>query len=290
MHCAVNTEAYHDVARDFFRLVGLRRDRPDLGLLSKLTRAFGRLPYENVTKIIRAHEQDTPEGRMRFPDIVLAEHLDFGAGGTCFSLTSFFEQVLAWAGYDFFTVLCDRSYGAATHCALVVRLGGDDYLVDPGYLLEAPLLIPPRQGHQGRASVQRTEALTVRLVRLGETSQLLLFTERHGKQKLRYRFRDIPTPEEDFRQRWIDSFDWAMMRHLCVSRMDGGKQLYMRDGVVRQMRRDGQGQTSVREGLAATVASMFGIDPRLVDAARDVLNRKRALAPSDVILKGALAP
>lgn len=257
---------HDDVARNFLKLVKVPQDRPDLALLTKLTRAFARFPYENLTKILRAHEFAEAERRMRMPGIVLADHMELGAGGTCFSLTYFFEQVLRFAGFELVPVFCDRSYGPATHCALIARAGADRYLVDPGYLLEAPLLVPPRG-----ESVQQAPTLVVRLVRLGTTRQLLLFTEREGVRKLRYRLRDEAVSPETFRQRWIDSFDWAMMRHLCVSQLVDGTQLYVRDGVMRKMRREGQRQEAAHAELAQKIERSFGISPGLVDAARDCL-------------------
>lgn len=247
---------YDTTARDFLGLVKLKNTRPDLSLLTGLMRAFGRLPYENLTKIIRAHEYSNIESRIRTPDIVFGDHVDLGAGGTCFSLTYFFEQVLKFSGFDIYTVLCDRSYGAATHCALVARLGGEKYLVDPGYLMGAPVIIPPRgeavclpAGWQaGNVPPSRTG-----IIKLGETNQVLLFTERGGKTKLRYRFRDAPAPFETFKKRWIDSFDWAMMRHPCVSQNFGDRQLNIR----------------ARKNIPITVSKTFGIDKRIVDAAND---------------------
>lgn len=261
-------DGYNGVAHDFLALIRVGPHRPDLALLARLVQGFARLPYENVTKIVRAHAFVTPEGRLRMPDIILSDHMAFGTGGTCFSLTFFFEQILRHAGFDVAPVFCDRSYGPDTHCALMAELRDGAYLVDPGYLLEAPLLIPPRG-----ESVQRGGMQTVRLVRLGETAQLLLFTERNGARKLRYRLRDVPVAPDCFRQRWIDSFDWAMMRHLCVSQMIGGNQLYIRDGVMRKKRRDEEHQQSVRQQLGEAIAGTFGIDPRIVDLAHEYLRR-----------------
>lgn len=248
--------SYDITVRDFLSLVKLKNTRPDLSLLTGLMQAFGRLPYENLTKIIRAREHSNIESRIRTPDIVLGDHVELGAGGTCFSLTYFFEQVLKFSGFDTYTVLCNRSYGAATHCALVARLNGEKYLVDPGYLMGAPVIIPSR-GEEvclpaGRKAGNGPSS-RIRVVRLGETDQVLLFTERGGKTKLRYRFRDAPIPFETFKERWFDSFDWAMMRHPCVSQNLGGRQLYIRAGKT----------------LPASVSDTFGIDKRIVDAAND---------------------
>lgn len=256
------------VARDFLRLARIVLTRPDRELLAKLTRAFGRLPYENFTKVLRAAEYQSLEQRLRTPEIVLEDHVALGAGGTCFSLTNFFRAVLHHAGFVADPVLCDRSYGPETHCALMVPLEGSLYLVDPGYLLEEPLLIPDRG-----ESVQRTATGTVQLRRLGESRQLLLITNQGGKRRIRYRMRDIPSSEERFRARWVDSFDWAMMRHLCISRVTEQGQLYVRDQALRMIRPEGVGTASVRTSFEHEVERHFGIDPRIVAQAREAVQK-----------------
>lgn len=259
------------VAKEFFRLAGVVLTRPDLGMLTRLTRAFGRLPYENFTKVLRAAEHADLEHRLRLPEIVFADHLEFGAGGTCFSLTQFFREVLFHTGFEARPVLCDRSYGPETHCALIVPIGRERFLVDPGYLMEAPILIPS----SGR-SQQRSAAGTVELQRLGESRQLLLITEQGGKRRIRYRMRDEPSPEERFQKRWADSFDWAMMRHLCVSRNAEGGQLYLRDGMLRRIRPGDNDQERVNARFEQEVERLFGIDPRIVARAREAAMQLKA--------------
>lgn len=261
---------YDDVARDFLKLAGIIPLRPGLDYLRKLSRAFARLPYENLTKVIRAGEIEDPDERPRMPDLVLAEHVDLGSGGTCFSLTHFFRTVLEFAGFAPRPVMCDRSYGPNTHCALIVPLGGERYLVDPGYLMEEPLLVPPFG-----ESVYSGKTRTVRLLRLGLSSQLLLMTERGGKRKLRYRMRDAPISDVRFRELWIDSFGWAMMRHLCVSRLTDEGQLYMRDGMMRLVDGKRKSQDRIATRFSSEVEKAFHIDRRIVSLAEDAVRRIR---------------
>lgn len=257
---------YDDVVGDYLKLSRSKPEKPDLRCLSALVRAFHRMPFENLTKILRFHEISVPAKRPRMPEIVMADHVDFGAGGTCFSLTFFFLQVLSNVGYVAYPVMCDRSYGPNTHCAIIVVFKNSKCLIDPGYLMEAPILIPPHG-----ESHQRGAFSTVRLLRLGTTSQMLLITERDGKSKIRYRLRDEPVDEKSFFQRWIDSFDWAMMHHICVSRQTAEGQLFMRDGLMRRGTRDGQSQEVIRNHFAARIEKGFGIDGRLVMNAHDCI-------------------
>jgi arylamine N-acetyltransferase len=190
--------------------------------------------------------------------------MEYGTGGTCFSLTHFYRQVLENAGYDLYTVLCDRSYGADTHCAMIVRLCGKRYLVDPGYLLEAPLLVPERE-----ESVQSSKSSTVKLRRLGDTNQLLLITERGGKAKIRYRLKDVPVTDELYHKKWIESFEWPMMRHMSVSRQTEDGLLFMRDGKMRLYEADGDRRAIIKGDLSGELKRHFGIDPRIASDAGD---------------------
>lgn len=261
---------YSDVARDFLKLAGIAEARPGATPLGRLAHSFGRLPYENLTKILRAAEYPDTNSRLRMPDIILSDHLDFGAGGTCFSLTNFFEHILKFSGYETSTVLCDRSYGPATHCALIVKINNQRFLVDPGYLMSDPILIPQRG-----ESIQRQGTGIVRLVRLGESSQIILATECNGKKKIRYRFRDISVSRDQFRARWIDSFDWAMMRHMCVSKNINDGQLYMRDGLMRAIKSDHNAQERIKNRFADEIEKVFGIDRRITGLAHDAVKRLR---------------
>lgn len=260
----MSSNDYSDVAKDFLSLARAKPGRPDFEHLGGFMRAFRRFPYENLTKIIRAREFQDSEKRLRMPDVVLGDHLEIGTGGTCFSLTYFFEQILRFAGFETYPVLCDRSYGPDTHCALIVSIEADRYLVDPGYLMDQPLRIPDLGEAVQASAFQRT-----RLVRLGGSSQLLLFTEREGHSKLRYRLRDVPVDPVFFKSRWSDSFDWAMMRHPCVSTLTEDGQLFMRDGLLRNISRGDRAQERIEKEFASKVSALFGIDPRVVEAALD---------------------
>lgn len=259
----MQSRTYADVTRDFLNLVRIKPSRPDLELLEKLTRAFSRFPYENFTKIIRAHEYDGI-GRLRTPEIIFSDHIECGAGGTCFSLTYFFDRILLNLDFETYPVLCDRSYGPNTHSALVVKLGYDRYLVDPGYLMEAPLMVPVRGESRQEGRIDET-----RLLRLGESSQLMLFSHGKEKSKLRYRLKDIPVEAEEFKQRWLDSFGWAMMRHPCISQMTPEGQIFMRDMKLRVNKRDEKSQETLRKNFLTRIEKTFKINSRLAAAAMD---------------------
>lgn len=257
---------HSDAVKDFLKLAQLRSNRPDVDFLGKLMRAFLRFPYENLTKIIRLNEESDPDARLRMPDVIMGDHIDLGAGGTCFSLTFFFQNILEQLGYSCTPVMCDRSYGSDTHCALIATVVDQRYLIDPGYLLQHPLAIPKR----GTTS-QETPFNRVHLTRLGHTSQLLLSTDQGGKSNIRYRLKDRSVDHAEFRQRWIESFSWAQMRHLCITRLGENGHIFMRDSHIRHSTAERRSQEKLSRNVRQIVHETFNIDESLVEHARSYL-------------------
>jgi len=253
---------HNNAVKDFLTLVRISPFRTDLSLLTALTQAFLRFPYENLTKILRAHEEPDPAKRLRTPEVVLDDHINIGAGGTCFSLTYFFHSILSRCGFNCYPVLCDRSYGPDTHCALITKVGTEEYLVDPGYLLQYPLRIPERG-----SSATSTPLGRVALTRLGDTSQYLLSTHVGGKSNIRYRMKKRDVNGDLFHQRWIDSFSWAQMRHLCITSLKQDGRIYIRDFHLRHMSGDRRTQTKIKQNYEKIVSETFGLNADLIERA-----------------------
>ena len=57
-------------------------------LLNRVTACFKCIPYENLTKILKADSVVSARSAMRYPDEVIGDFLRWGTGGTCFSLTA----------------------------------------------------------------------------------------------------------------------------------------------------------------------------------------------------------
>jgi hypothetical protein len=94
-------------------------------------------------------------------------------------------------------------HGTNIHCALLVELGDQRYLLDPGYLVAEP--VPLRAESTVRVS-HPGHQLEYRPV--GDGSQIELHTlNDRGEELLRYRLRPRPIPEDMFVQHWLDSFD-----------------------------------------------------------------------------------
>ena len=111
-----------------------------LHFVSSIMSCFRDIPYENISKI------NLSKPTLRTPDIIMHDFEKFGLGGTCFSLTWFLKIMLNYFGEEFDVYLADRTYGENTHCAGVwTDLNGDKYLLDVGYLIFTPVLIPQNE-------------------------------------------------------------------------------------------------------------------------------------------------
>ncbi|HLW67186.1 MAG TPA: hypothetical protein VKS79_17870 [Gemmataceae bacterium] len=117
----------------FLRAFDINKAGAPLDVLERVGHAFARLPYENLTKIIRQAETGNTAEARRIPSEVLADHLQFGAGGTCFSLTATLLYLVRALGFEAQPILADRPYGTNTHCALLVWIVGEPHLLDQAF-------------------------------------------------------------------------------------------------------------------------------------------------------------
>lgn len=142
----LNPDDHEDSVDAFFDFNRLSRSRATLDFLSELLQHFARIPYENISKIINLHESlDWDLPKLRLPETVISQHIDFRLGGTCFSLTFYLQTILAHSGFTCYPVMADMRAGKNIHCCLIVILDSVKYLVDPGYLLTRPMALNPHQ-------------------------------------------------------------------------------------------------------------------------------------------------
>ncbi len=260
--------------------------KSDLAGLAALTEAFLSFPYENFTKIIHAKDFRDQADYLRKPDILWDEHRLFGAGGTCFSLTYFFESVLKYVGFDCYCVMVDRSYGKNTHCAMIVRISGQKYLVDPGFCLSRPIpltdkemehklphntyIVTPTCHPHESGDLPHLSARDSRL-RGNDIALYTISTKQLGKTKARYLLKDSPVSPAKFLKFWEDSFNWPMMRHLCATRLSDDGFLYLRDSFLRATAHEDKRQENIKTDYELRVSKIFGIVPEIVKQASDIV-------------------
>jgi len=125
----------------YLTLLGLERSTPDYETLTRVTRAQYRVPFENVTSMMRRVE--TPQGPV--PGFELEAVLDAWeqgrGGGVCYEIAEMLLHLLTGLGYDA-TPIHAQVLFPGSHQAIVVRLGEQRYMVDCGNA--SPFLEPIR--------------------------------------------------------------------------------------------------------------------------------------------------
>jgi arylamine N-acetyltransferase len=263
---------YSDSIRLFMDFYNIPRQRPGELLLGKLLESFTNLPYENISKIIKWNEHFDQENFFRFPEEVMTDHIDYHLGGTCFSLTFFLQTILIQNGFQCYPVTADMRAGKNIHCALIVLMAGNKYLVDPGYLLNKPMLIDPRKTRQ-----YRTEHTGIELLYDFSHRRYHLYTFIHEEIKWRYSFEDKPAPPEKFLHHWQESFYRNSMHGLCLTKIKKDGLIYIHKNFMRETNLQGKKNYNIRQQYHDTIHSIFGIDQQLIEQALTALdeNMKR---------------
>jgi arylamine N-acetyltransferase len=259
-----------DVLEGFLRHFGIAGDGPPRRLLGETTAAFARLPYENITKILKHAACGTPEEARRSPAEVLADHQAWGAGGTCFALTSTLLRLMRALGWRAEAILADRPYGPDTHCALVVWIEGVPHLVDPGYLIVDPLPLEPGGD---RAFTTGRGRLALSPDPAGE--RIGLATIRGGARTHRLTYKLVPVDRARFHRAWDASFGWEMMRYPLLVRATESGHVYVRGSMLQIRRGDSVDRTRVPEReWAARVGAEFRMAPALLARALSILGER----------------
>lgn len=260
----------------FLDLFQCRPGPADLQRLGSITESFARLPWENLTKLLRKHAaleegRATQRSRLRFADEVLDDHARFGAGGTCFSLTNALRRIVTDLGYRARPVMADMRHGANVHCALRVELDGRALLLDPGYLVAEPVPLPRERAVAVEQAGQRME---YRATEGGAVVELRTRNAR-GEERLRYRLRPAPVADEEFVRHWIASFDADGMRGLHLNRIDETTRLSAHDLNLRIDDGRDKSNLKLRDDWPEEVGHRFGIDANLARRAFEIWERNR---------------
>lgn len=264
-------QKHSDSVRHFMDFYQLNVQNPGEKFLLKILQSFANLPYENISKIIKWNEY-FEENHLRLPEEVISEHVNFHFGGTCFSLTFYLQTILSQNGFSCYPVTADMRAGKNIHCALIVLLNNHRYLVDPGYLLNRPMLIDqtkPRMFRADQAGVELQFDL--------KANTLSLFTFNHEGKKWRYRFADEPATPEKFLQHWQESFHRNSMHGICLTKVKKDGLIYIHKNFMRETDHYGKKNFNIRKNYHGTIQTIFGIKQELVEKALAALdeNMKR---------------
>ena len=232
-------------------------EKPDLFHLRAIGAAYSRLPYENVTKILKDARSTSSELKLRAAEEVLDDHLRWNTGGTCFSLCNALLEVLEFSGFHAFIGMADMHYGENIHCAVIAVLPEGRYLMDPGYLLNEPMLLP----QNGAETVTETP-MNVVILRSEGPDIVSLFTRESGQEKWRYRLRSWPVTRKEFRMHRIESFHLNSMEHVMLSLLDDSGRLYFRKDRLDYVNQTERKKSKTQDSVA--LSNLFGVPKDLI--------------------------
>lgn len=263
----LDTDRHMDSVRGFFDYFRMPTRPPGLIFLQTILQKFAKLPYENISKIIKLNQNwDCPQNRIRLPEEVFAQHVEHRLGGTCFSLTFYLQTILAQRGFTCYPVMADMRAGRNIHCCLIVIVDQVKYLVDPGYLLTQPMEIRP-----GKMKIYRNEFSGIELQFDAATNWYHLYTFNKEKTTWRYRFCDRPVPPEEFLRHWQASFNWNSMHHICLTRVHKNGLLFVRETFMRETTFAGKRNFNIRKNYHQAIFEHFGIDKQVIEQAQEAL-------------------
>lgn len=261
-----NLENHKESVQAFMRRYGITAQAPRVEYLTRILHAFAHFPYENISKIIKVNKYFHSEERLRQPQEIIAEHLRYGLGGTCFSLTWYLQIILLQNDFWCYPVIAHMRNRPREHCALVVVTDKRAYLVDPGYLLHEPMLIDPDQ-----ARLYHTEHTGVELVFDRRTEYYHLYTIQRQEKKWRYCFQNRPVSAERFRKYWLESFYRRTMHGLCLTRVNEKGMIYLHNDYLQISTPEGKQKQRIGTDLSRRIQELFGIDPQWVEQALEKL-------------------
>jgi arylamine N-acetyltransferase len=209
--------------------------------------------------------------KLRLSREVMEDHARLGAGGTCFSLTNALRRMVVDLGYQAHPVMADMRHGPNVHCALLVKVDGKSYLLDPGYLVPEPVSLCPgatvRVGLPGQHLEYRPAAG-------GDEVDLYTSSERE-EEVFRYRLRPRPVSDAEFVRFWIESFDATGMNGLHLNRVTGEGRLSAHDLNLRVDTGRRKWNVKLRGRYVETISGRFGLDRNLVNRAYGAWERSR---------------
>ncbi len=231
--------------------------------LLKIVQSFSYIPWENLTKFLAKAQLTEKENRLRVPETVISEHIQNGAGGTCFSLTAALGDVLESAGYTCNPVMAEMHYGKNIHCALlIITPDGNHFLADPGYLVPVPIPLEP--GKKTRLDVYDKKLIWEPD---SDSESYDMYTLEGEKKQWRYKVMMKPTSLSEFRSHWQKSFNATGMNSLHLNCRSEDRRLSAHNLNLRIVVKEGSRNEKLRDNYSGKIEKYFGLNRTVTDAA-----------------------
>ena len=243
--------------------------KPSLEHIAEVSRFFSKLPYENISKILK-RDQAPETNRLRLPDEVTHDHMAWHLGGTCFSLTYFLCGIYTLLGYKTQPLICHLNWGENTHSAVAIQFAGSRYLVDPGYMIFRPL---PLKKSSIEARLSTDTGISLRFD--GDADEYAVYTYRKGQFVRRYRFIDQPVPWSQYSNFWEDSFQLPGMDDLTLTRVEGQEMIFVQGDFIKITSPESIEKFREVDLAEKMIQERFGIPLEKLEEARHILKQRQ---------------
>jgi arylamine N-acetyltransferase len=247
---------------EILEALDLSRAEPGIGFLQALFSRFNaRVPFETASKIVRHAQVADPAEKPRRPEIFWSDHVELGAGGTCFARVAAFEALARALGFSTRKVLgrVERDFD---HAALLIQEPGGVVICDVGFPL--PALLPARQARVEGAIVDLEVSPTARGFRIALEAGVP-----EGPRALE--IFDAEVSDEEFDAKWRATFDpqSRFLTSLLLRRQEQSRVVSYARGQVHVDDRHARLTVPIAPPRALRLAGLFEMDPALLQRAID---------------------
>lgn len=241
----------------------LSRAQPGIGFLEALFVRFNaRVPFENVSKILRDRKIADPAAKPRNPEVFWTEHLELGTGGTCFARVAAFDALLSALGFSTRRLLgrVERDFD---HAGLAVAAASGETLADVGFPL--PALIPPD------AESLETPLAELRIEPTPRGKSVAWVDGVPEGPRALELFSETATPER-FEAHWRATFrsDSRFLARVAMRRSLDNRIVSYAEGALRVDDRHSRLSIPVpRPAASSRLSELFGIERELIERALD---------------------
>ncbi len=252
-------------AEIFFEHFGLSPGR-NASDIHRIGEVFGEIPWENLTKfLLRA----SGENRPRLAGEVMADHVDSGAGGTCYSLTEALGSVISACGLSVRPLTGHMNHGKNIHCALLVEGEAGRFILDPGYVVPGAVeLLDSGAGE--------IETAGRKMFWTPVSGGWELHTVENGRKQKRYKLESRVLSRSEFMQYWAESFNSAGLYSLHLNMVGAlGGRVSAHNGNLRIVGGTGKKNFKLKDDYSGKIGEAFGIAPEIAEAAWAELQRQK---------------
>ncbi len=247
-------------AEDILEALDLSPAPPSWTFLQVLFARFNdRVPFESASKIVRDAVVADPAAKPRLPEVFWKEHLETGAGGTCFARVAAFEALLSRLGFDCRTVL-GRVQSDFDHASLLVRAGGEEWICDVGFPLPGLLRCADSETETGRGTLRVARAEDGWRVRfLGGVPE--------GPRELE--IFPAPVSPEEFSRRWRQTYrrPSKFLEAVSLFREREARAVSFSGGEIRVDDLHSRTRIPLPSPRAKVLEEQFGVDAELLERA-----------------------